>query len=74
MKLYAEISLQIRKMMLELTPAVEPISLDEAFLDLTGTERLHKKPPAPCRADKFIRNIVIQFKIRWEINSDEKTK
>ena len=39
MKLYAEISLQIRKMMLELTPSVEPISLDEAFLDLGGTQR-----------------------------------
>ncbi len=51
MKLYAEISLQIRKMMLELTPAVEPISLDEAFLDLGGTQRLHKKPPAVLLAE-----------------------
>ena len=51
MKVYAEISLQIRKMMLELTPAVEPISLDEAFLDLGGTQRLHKKPPAVLLAE-----------------------
>ena len=51
MKLYAEISLQIRKMMLELTPSVEPISLDEAFLDLGGTQRLHKKPPAVLLAE-----------------------
>ena len=51
MKLYAEISLQIRKMMLDLTPAVEPISLDEAFLDLRGTQRLHKKPPAVLLAE-----------------------
>jgi DNA polymerase-4 len=32
--------------MLALTPAVEPLSIDEAFLDLTGTDRLHHAPPA----------------------------
>ncbi|MFC4669409.1 DNA polymerase IV [Seohaeicola nanhaiensis] len=46
MSLYAEISRQIRAMMEELTPAVQPLSLDEAFLDLSGTERLHGAPPA----------------------------
>ncbi|MDH5530704.1 MAG: DNA polymerase IV [Paracoccaceae bacterium] len=43
---YASVSKQIRKMMDDLTPVVEPLSLDEAFLDLTGTERLHHAPPA----------------------------
>jgi len=46
MALYAEVSRQIRGFMEELTPAIEPLSLDEAFLDLTGTERLHGAPPA----------------------------
>jgi DNA polymerase-4 len=46
MERYAEVSRAIRAMMLELTPLVEPLSLDEAFLDLTGTERLHRAPPA----------------------------
>ncbi|MEM8958369.1 MAG: DNA polymerase IV [Pseudomonadota bacterium] len=46
MERYVEISREIRAMMEALTPAVEPLSLDEAFLDLTGTERLHGAPPA----------------------------
>ena len=43
---YAEVSRAIRAMMEALTPAIEPLSLDEAFLDLTGTARLHGAPPA----------------------------
>jgi DNA polymerase-4 len=46
MERYAEVSRAIRTMMLEVTPMVEPLSLDEAFLDLSGTERLHRAPPA----------------------------
>lgn len=43
---YVEASRAIRAMMDELTPVVEPLSLDEAFMDLTGTARLHHAPPA----------------------------
>lgn len=43
---YVEVSHQIRTLMQALTPQIEPLSLDEAFLDLTGTERLHGAPPA----------------------------
>ncbi|MDU8910681.1 DNA polymerase IV [Aestuariicoccus sp. MJ-SS9] len=46
MEAYAEASRAIRAMMEDLTPAIEPLSLDEAFLDLTGTARLHGAPPA----------------------------
>ena len=42
---YGEVGHQIRQMMMDTTPLVEPLSIDEAFLDLTGTQRLHKAPP-----------------------------
>lgn len=43
---YVEVSRQVRALMDELTPTVEPLSLDEAFMDLTGTAKLHGAPPA----------------------------
>jgi DNA polymerase-4 len=43
---YAAVGRQVRALMLALTPLVEPLSIDEAFLDLSGTERLHGAPPA----------------------------
>jgi DNA polymerase-4 len=46
MAVYAEVSRAIRDRFEALTPAVEPLSLDEAFLDLGGTARLHGAPPA----------------------------
>ena len=38
---YAAVGRAVRAMMYALTPLVEPLSIDEAFLDLAGTERLH---------------------------------
>lgn len=46
MSAYVEASKAIKSMMMDLTPAIEPLSLDEAFMDLRGTERLHGAPPA----------------------------
>jgi DNA polymerase-4 len=46
MEHYVAVSRQVRAMMEELTPAIEPLSRDEAFLDLSGTARLHGAPPA----------------------------
>lgn len=46
MEKYVRIGREIREMMLTLTPLVEPLSIDEAFLDLSGTERLHGMPPS----------------------------
>ena len=43
---YVEVAHAVRVLMRELTPLVEPLSLDEAYLDLSGTERLHGTTPA----------------------------
>ncbi len=46
MEKYARVGREVREMMRALTPLVEPLSIDEAFLDLTGTEKLHGQPAA----------------------------
>lgn len=46
MEKYAKVGREVRAMMEELTPLVQPISIDEAFLDLSGTQRLHRDTPA----------------------------
>ncbi len=44
MKLYAEVSLQIMDVLDRFSPVKEQISVDEAFLDMTGTRRIHGEP------------------------------
>jgi DNA polymerase-4 len=46
MDLYVQEGRRIREMMQALTPLVEPVSIDEAYLDLSGTDALHGAPPA----------------------------
>jgi DNA polymerase-4 len=48
---YRAVGLQVREMMQRLTPLVEPLSIDEAFLDLSGTTQLHRRSPARSLAD-----------------------
>ena len=50
MAVYAGVARQIRAMMQALTPLVEPLSLDEAYLDLSGTARVHGMSPARTMA------------------------
>ena len=46
MEKYERVGREVRALMLELTPLVEPLSIDEAFMDLSGTERLHHASPS----------------------------
>jgi len=41
---YAEVSEQVHAVFRSFTPEIEPIALDEAFLDITGSERLFGGP------------------------------
>jgi DNA polymerase-4 len=46
MNKYREVGRAVRAEMRQVTPLVEPLSIDEAFLDLTGTEPAHNMTPA----------------------------
>src|SRR5436190_21621643 len=53
---YVKVGREVRALMFELTPLVEPLSIDEAFMDLTGTDRLHAMSPAQSLA-RFARRV-----------------
>jgi DNA polymerase-4 len=53
---YVRVGREVRGAMQALTPLVEPLSIDEAFLDLAGTERVHGMIPAKVLA-RFARQI-----------------
>jgi DNA polymerase-4 len=53
---YVRVGREVRQAMQALTPLVEPLSIDEAFLDLSGTSRVHGMIPAKVLA-KFAREV-----------------
>ena len=53
---YVRVGREVRSAMQALTPLVEPLSIDEAFLDLSGTAALHGMMPAKVLA-RFARDI-----------------
>ena len=53
---YVAVGRQIRAMMATLTPLLQPLSIDEAVLDLAGTQALHGAPPAIVLA-RFAREV-----------------
>jgi DNA polymerase-4 len=57
---YVAVSRQVRALMDRLTPLVEPLSIDEAFLDLSGTAALHRGTPARVLA-QFARDVEQQL-------------
>ena len=53
---YVRVGREVRRAIQALTPLVEPLSIDEAFLDLSGTERVHGMIPAKVLA-RFAREV-----------------
>ncbi|HEX4041675.1 MAG TPA: DNA polymerase IV [Xanthobacteraceae bacterium] len=66
MEKYVKAGREVRQMMLALTPLVEPLSIDEAFLDLSGTARLHGMAPAKALA-RFAADVEKELKITVSI-------
>jgi len=66
MEKYATVGREVRRMMRALTPLVEPLSIDEAFLDLNGTARLHGMTPAKVLA-RFAADVEKSLKITVSI-------
>jgi DNA polymerase-4 len=52
MKHYQEVSKLIRAILDTISPLVEPVSIDEAYIDITGTEALHGPPAMLARSLK----------------------
>jgi DNA polymerase-4 len=71
MEKYVKVGREVRRMMLALTPSVEPLSIDEAFVDLSGTSRLHGLAPAKVLARFALdveRNLAITVSIGLSCN------
>jgi DNA polymerase-4 len=63
---YAAVGRELRGLMQRLTPLVEPLSIDEAVLDLSGTEALHGAPPAVVLA-RLAREVEAQLRLTVSI-------
>ncbi len=63
---YAAVSREVRRLMEDLTPLVQPLSIDEAVLDLSGTAALHGAPPAVV-LNRFARHVEAELAITVSI-------
>ena len=66
MEKYSKAGREVRQMMFALSPLVEPLSIDEAFLDLSGTARLHGMSAAKALA-RFAADVESKLRITVSI-------
>jgi len=68
---YVRVGREVRRAMQALTPLVEPLSIDEAFLDLGGTQRVHGMVPAKVLArfaQEIERNVGVTVSVGLSCN------
>ena len=66
MEKYARVSRDVREILRSATPLIEPVSLDEAYLDLAGTTSAHGRPAAATLAG-LARRIELELAITVSI-------
>src|ERR1044072_6474429 len=66
MQKYVRVGREVRSLIFKLPPQVEPLSIDEAFMDLTGTQRLHGMTPARSLA-RFAKRVEAEIGITVSI-------
>ena len=66
---YVEISRIVRRVFESFSPAVEPLSLDEAFLDLAGTEKLLG---TPLEVGAALCDVACARKPAWSFRSESR--
>jgi len=69
MRIYAEFSSRIMTILERYTPAVEQVSVDEAYLDITGCERFHKSNDSLTVAQRIHHSILKEVKIPASIGA-----
>ena len=62
---YAQVSEKIREIFLDFTPLVEPLALDEAFLDVSGAKKIFKN--STTIAQKIRKRVEAELKITCSV-------
>ena len=69
MEKYAAVSRQVMEVMRQFTDAVEPVSIDEAFLDVTGSRRLFATSRRPATGEDIARSLKAAIRERTRLTA-----
>jgi DNA polymerase-4 len=69
MEKYAAVSRQVMEVLRQFTDAVEPVSIDEAFLDVTGSRRLFASSGRPATGEDIARSLKAAIQERTQLTA-----